>query len=569
MQQQLGANYRADRFDPVIQKQVLDTLIEEAILKKLAEDNNIHIGDDELSAILRKESSFFKDGKFDFDTYKIKISQLGFAPQDYEEILRTERRYNIVPRLIRSSSFVTEQEASRYHKLLMQKRTLDYVLVESDSFKEESSVSDAEARAYYEAHLKEFVRPEQVKLEYVRLSASSLEKTIEVTEEALKEFYELNIDRYVVDEQREASHILLNLPEGKNLEDAPEVNKKLAEIQAKLKAGEDFGVLAKQYSQDTGSADKNGSLGQVLRGQMVPPFEEELYALTEVGQISPPVRSSFGIHLIRLDGVTPRQTKAFADVKAELQASFAAERAIDRFFNLAERVAELSYENPGTLQPVADTLNLPLQTSDWIARNNQAAGISGNQDILEAAFSERLKGSGANSEPIEVGVNDLVVFRVADSRPQTQISFADARARVVQAARKKKDKDRLSAYTATLVERIKKGESMESVAADEKLTPVLDVTVDREGKGTPAGLVRNVFKMKAPRSERDSVTAFELSGNKQAVVHLKKVTSPDDDHIPPQLIAGLNRRIAAQDASNYLTEVRLRADVVINKENIE
>jgi len=568
MQQQLGANYRPDKFDQVIQKQVLNEMVEEKLLDRLVEESNIYVGNDELSVVIKNDPGFFKDGKFSFDVYKNRIGQLGYTPDAYEASLRKEQRLSAIPRLVRSSSFVTEQEEKRYNRLLMQQRQVDYLVIEPDRFPEDIEITEEDVQAYFDEHRSQFIRPEQIKLEYVRLSASQLSSRIEVTEDAVRQHYESNADLYVVDEQRKASHILVNLTEGKTLDDSPEVSKKISEIQGKLAAGEKFEDLAKDYSDDPGSAQSGGDLGQVLRGVMVPPFEKALFSMQKVGQISEPVVSSFGVHLIRLDGITPRQAKAYEEVRDQVRDSYAEEQAVNLYYDISERLAELTHENPDSLVPVAEGIDLPLETTDWIGRKGQEFGIASNQDVLREAFSEQLKKSRTNSDPVETGVNEVVIFRVADSRPSVQLSLEEARKDVTEAATKAKQKSRLEKYAQQLVGKILAGKSVQDISRNEKLELQKSVVLNRDSKDAPSALVRNLFKMPVPENDKPVIQSISLGGNKLAVVIFSQLIEPEDMQAGTGMNGGLGRRMAAKDAGNFLSEIRQGAKVTIHKDKL-
>ncbi|MCW8964171.1 MAG: SurA N-terminal domain-containing protein [Gammaproteobacteria bacterium] len=567
MQRQLGANYRPDLFDKEVQKNVIETMIEEKLLAMMADENKLHVGDQELSSVIRSDQAFQQDGKFDYDLYKSRLGQSGFTPESYETFLRNERAISVIPRMVRQSSFVTPEETQRYSALADQRRDIDYVLIGQDNISEEVVLQDEEVRAYYDNNPHEFIRPEQVKFEYVQLSAAMLEDRVEATDENIRRYYDENADSYAVEGQRKASHILLATEEGKSLEDSPEVLGKMAEIQEKLKSGEKFEDLARQYSDDPGSAQQGGDLGQVQRGVMVPPFEEALFALKEKGQISEFVRTSFGFHLIRLDDITTRQMKSFDDVKEEITAGFVKKQAVDLFYDQSERMAEISYENPDNLTPVADALGLQVQKSDWVSANNSATGIEGNQDVLRAVFSDRLKTAMTNSDPIETAVNEAVIVRVADARPESQIPFEEVMDQARTATRNAVMKQKISEYASSLLSRHQAGETLQQLADQEKLTVETADGLSRQDNGLPLELSRGVFGISASKDGKPRTVSIPLDDGQVALVTLRKITLPDTQ---PEVavINALKNRDAARDSQMLLTGLRKKAQVVIYKDKL-
>jgi len=567
MQRQLGANYRPDLFDRQIQQNVVNTMIEEKLLGMLAEKNNIQVGDKELASVIRLDPGFQQNGKFDYQFYKSRLGQSGFTPDSYEGYLRDDRKVNVIPRLVRGSHFVTAGEAERYNKLLNQTRDIDYAVINEEHITDEIVVKDEQAKAYYDENKIEFVRPEQVKFSYLHLSSSHLVDNIEATEENIRRYYEENAENFIVEEQRKASHILLTMEDGKSLEESPEVVSKLADIQQKLKDGDKFEELARIYSDDPGSAQQGGDLGQVLRGVMVPPFEEALFALREKGQISAPVRTSFGIHLIRLDELTAKQVKSFDEVRDELKSKYADKQAVELYYDQSERMAEISYENPDSLVPAAEALGLEVKSSGWLSANNGLEGVEGNKDVLRAAFSDRLKTEMTNSDPIEIGENDVVIIRVTDSRPEYQIPFDEVIDQVRIAARKDVLEEQISKYAEQLRGRLQQGELLQALAETDNLSVEVVDGLQRQDNQLPAGLSRGVFSMPTPEEGKSTSAVISLGDGNAALVVLRNVALPDsrDSTIVKQ---SLISRHAARDAQMILAGMREKANVVIHKDKL-
>ncbi|TNF97883.1 MAG: hypothetical protein EP297_09505 [Gammaproteobacteria bacterium] len=568
LQRQLGANYRPDIFDKTIQQQTLDALIEEKLLEMLAEDNKIFVGDKELASTIQRDPGFSKNGKFDKDYYRSRIGTLGYTPTAYEEFLRSEIRLNMLPRVVRASSFLTRQEQQRFNELSLQKRNIEYIEIDRDRFLTDIDVSEEEAKTYYDEHQSEFSRPEQVRIEYVQLNTEVLKDRIDSSEEAMKRFYEENADRYIVEEQRKASHILLNMEESDSLDNSPEILSKIKEIQDKLKAGESFSELARQYSDDPGSAEQGGDLGQVARGMMVPPFENTLFELKQVGSISDPIRTSYGIHLIRLDGIVQGQIKSYEDVKDTIADEYAKEQAINLYFNLSERLAELSYEYPDTLLPAAEELQIELKATDWIGLDGGTGPITVNKDVLRAAFSERVKVQGENSEPVEVGVNDVVVLRVKDSRPASTRTFEEVNTEAKRIVRTQKADQILSEYVDKLIVQLKQGESAEKVAETEGLDYQNPGDIERETTSTPSALTRAVFSMPHPTDDAPVIDQVSLGQGKHAVVLLKQVIKVSGES-RDNLSSELNSRLASMDTNGLMQILKDKTEIVIHKDKLE
>ncbi len=565
VQQQLGADYNPRIFDPQLQHQTVNILIEEALLRRLAEDHNIHVSDDELALTIQSDPSFQKAGQFDFNEYRSRIGQQGFTPARYEQFLRQERILTILPRMIRASNFTTRTEAKRLNDLSVHKRDISYIVINRDFFPDDITISEDSARAYYDFHKDEFQRPDQVKLEYLRVSASQLTDRAELTDNNLRRHYEENSDRYIVDEQRKASHILIALPEGESLESSANILEKFNIVKDKLSAGEDFEELAHQYSDDPSSASAGGDLGQVALGMMVKPFETALFTMSKPGEISDPVRTSFGYHFIRLDEIIEREEKSFDEVRQELTQSYAEQEAIELFYDVSEHMAELSYESQDSLLPVSEALGIPLQTTDWVSRENKGLGIESSPDVLREAFSERLR-AGGNSEPIEVDRNDAVIIRVTDYREATVLPFNDVKEQAISSAKAAAIDTKVHELAHELTEKVRNGNSFEELAKQHDLALESPGPTGRDDLSLPAGMLSEVFKMPAPTGNIVSIAAIPLSDGKYGVVSLNGIMLPETAN--ELLVQELSQRYAASEAQSVVTAMRETATVVVHEDNL-
>lgn len=566
LQRQLGVSYRPDVFDNQVKQQVINEMVQERLLYHLAEENNLQIGDKELSTLIQKDPSFQQNGQFDFDYYRSRIGQLGFTSTTYEQFLRGEHLLKKVPYMVHATSFTTEKELERFHALQAQHRRIKYIEIDRDYFPEDIDLTEQQVESFYKKNLDLFRRPEQVKIEYLRLSTAQLAERVETSEELTRQFYNENADRYLVEERRQASHILLSLDEGKTLNDSPETSARLEELQKKIMDGEDFSELAKAYSDDPGSATQGGNLGQVTRGMMVPAFENALFAMQNVGDISEPAISSFGVHLIKLDGITEKQIRSFEDAQQEIIENYKQEKAIELFYDASERMAELSYENPDSLLPVSEALSIPLQTTDWIAADNQNPGIESNHEVLREAFSERLR-DGNNSDPIEVGGNDVVIIRIMDYREATLLSFEEVTDQATNLARRKLQDEQVTNLASNLVARIKSGESLQSVADAEKLQVEMPDPVGRENSVLPTVLTQAIFKMPAPEASQPEVKAIGLTDGKIAVTVLYEISVPEqssEQNLPQEL----SQRNAEINVQNMIAELKESASIVVHENRL-
>ena len=565
MQRQLGSDYQPN-LDRLLEERLINEMIEARLLLDLSEKNNLQVSDQELSSVIQNNPEFQQDEQFDFDHYRSQVGRLGFSTTRYEDFLRNERIRTTVPRAVLDSTFMTADELKRYQRLILHRRQIAYLEIAADHFAQESqSVSELtedELRQFYEDNPKYFMRPEQAKLEYIQITSEQFIDQVAITDDTLRQRYQQIIEESQDTQQRQASHILLNLAQGKSLEDSPEVTKTLSVIQAKLAAGEDFAELAQNYSQDVGSAQNGGSLGAVTPGTMVAPFEKALFAMTEVGSVSEPVITSFGVHLIKLDKITQQAVEPFEEMKEQLKVDLAKQQAANLFYDAAERLAELSYENPGTLLPAAQALGIDIQSTDWIDRDQNHLGVIGNEAVLRAAFSEKLA-NGDNSDPIEIGDSEVVVVRVVEYREAAMQDFVRVKEQIVNRFNEQMNAQRVSDLAKSLVQAIRSGQSIEQVGQTNQLLVKKPDALARNGTTVPVEISQAVFKMRPPQSGQVEVTQVALDNSNQAVVVLLAVQGPDQDINATQFLSELNQRYAQTDIVNFLSELKAQAQITM------
>ena len=421
LEQRLG-----DAFDPakiddaLLRKQALDTLVRDQLMYQAARHDGFAISDQYLGAYLRAVPALQEDGKFSSERYQRLLYAQGISQPVFEADVRQELEIKQWVQAFSGTAFVTPSEIKAAYDLYKQKRSFSYVTLPIGPALAEAAVSDDELRQYYDAHTKDFEAPERVRLSYVRLSRADIAKEMTVDEDALKALYEEKKDSLVKQEQRRAHHILIQLAPDASADAVAKARAKADEVLKKLHAGESFESLAKTYSDDPGSSAKGGDLGFFGRGVMVPAFDEAVFGM-QVGQVSEPVRSQFGFHIIRLDEVKGSENQSLDEARPALEAELKNREAGDAYYDRLDRLTNLSFENSQSLDPAAKDLGLTIEDSDWLTAQG-GPGVGQYRNLMDAVFSDDVLESGNNSEPVEVGQDD--VYRCPHQGPRTRAAPA-------------------------------------------------------------------------------------------------------------------------------------------------
>jgi peptidyl-prolyl cis-trans isomerase D len=563
LRERLGSAYRPELFDDKqLRREVLDDMIREHVVLETSLALGLRASDQAVRLTVLADPAFQAGGRFDKDTYETRLRQNGMVPAQFEDRLRQRLLVAQLARALEATEVVTAREMGEAARLTRQTRDLSYVVLPALGFTSDDPLGDDEIGSYYEANRPQFETPEQVKVEYLVLDAANLPGVSAPSDEKLREAYTAHPERFGQPERRRARHVLVTAPTGADPAVDAQAKAAIEAARERIAKGEDFAAVAKEVSQDPGSKARGGDLGEFGRGVMDPAFEEAVFSMP-VGQLSGPVRSRFGYHLIETTGITPASTKPFEDARAELIDELTKQESSALFFDQSERLATLAYETPDSLAPAAEQLGLQVQTSDWFPR---AGGVSlfANPKVLNAAFSDDLVKQGVNSELIEPERDrmQVVVLRVIDHRDASVKPLAEVRDEVIAALRQVRAQKAAVAAVEDMRKRLIAGASIAEVAGSYAVESPGAVT--REDQRAPQE-VRNVA-FTLPRPAEGSVSAgVAVLEDGAALVVVSKVEDGAQDGVSDdardQQARAMARALASQGYKHLVEDLESRAKI--------
>ncbi len=378
--QQLGNSFDPSLLnDGMLRQSALSGLIERMLLLQAARGADFAFSDQALDQLILQTPEFQVDGRFEAARFDQVLQQMGYTRMQFRELLEQEMLIAQLRAGIAGTAFVTDQQVRQFAEL--ERQTRDYSSRTIPASLEAVSVDEAEIGSYYEANREQFRSPEQVVLEYVELNKEDLFDQIELDEQALQGLYQTHIANLA--EQRRAAHILVEVDDDT---DDQAAKARIDALAQRVGQGEDFAALAQEASEDPGSASQGGDLGFAGPGVYDEAFEDALYAL-EKGQVSEPVRSEFGWHLIKLLDVRAPEVPTFESLRPELERELKSQRVEQRFVELTKQLEDSAFEAADLAQP-AQELGLQVQTTPAFGREG-GEGIASNRQVIQAAFSER------------------------------------------------------------------------------------------------------------------------------------------------------------------------------------
>lgn len=548
--QQLGQDFDASLLDDrLLRDSALGSLIDRMLLLQSAKNANFAFSSEALDQLILQTPEFQVDGAFSAARFDQVIQQMGYSRLQFRQLLEQEMLIGQLRAGISGTGFVTDQQVDNFARLEMQTR--DFATLTLPAQQEAIEVGDEQIKEYYEANADRFRTPEQVIVEYVELKKESFFDQVEVSDEELQELYQKQIANLA--EQRRAAHILIET--GGELSD-DEAKAKIDEIATRVKSGDDFAAVAKEASQDPGSANEGGDLGFAGPGVYDPAFEDALYALNE-GEVSAPVKSEFGWHIIKLLGVQSPEVPAFESLKPQLVRELKAQQVEQRFVETSKQLEDSAFEASDLAQP-AQELGLMVQTTEAFGRDG-GEGITANRQVIQAAFSDEVLVDGANSSVIELDPDTSIALRVKEHLKPAAIPLADVREDIVQQLQRSLAAEAARAKGEQLLADLRKGQQPD----DGQWQAVEAAT--RSQEGVAPALLQAVFRMPRPeQQDKPSYSGVALSNGDYAVVRLNGVNEPEaalTDEEKLNYRRFLASRVGQQDFAAFRQKLQAEAEI--------
>jgi len=403
--------------NPEVRYNLLQQLLRERIVERRGADLHLNVSNTQIFERIAADSRFRQDDKFSIDVYKSLLNQAGIAEPAFEESIRRQLLAEKLIDPIARGGIVPKASGEAFVGLVEQQRDVELATVDADAFVKDVKVTDEQVKAFYDANAAAFKTPEEAKFEYVALTQDALLAQASVTPDEVKAQYDAAAKTYTQEEQRHAAHILIASKPDASEADRAAAKKTADEIAAQVKANPaKFAEIAKQRSQDPGSAPQGGDLGSNPRGTMVKAFDDAVFAM-KPGEIVGPVQTEFGLHVIKLLDVTPAHTRPFEEVRAQIETDLKRQRVGQKFAAAADQFQNLVYEQADSLAPVAKTLGLNVQTSALVTRAQAQQILQGNAKLTEALFAPESVSAKRNTDAVEVAPGTLMAARIVDYKP--------------------------------------------------------------------------------------------------------------------------------------------------------
>jgi peptidyl-prolyl cis-trans isomerase D len=566
IQAAMGDSGVPDEMRASMQQRVLEEAVRQELIRQRTADLKFEATNAEVLETIREVPAFQVDGKFSPDAYHAALNSIGMSPERFEA---EQRQYVLARQLDRgiyNSAFVLPGELERQVALRNEQRTLGWVSVPALPFEAAIVADDAAMRKYYEANKSRYMTDEAATVDYVELDIDAFAAKASVTDEALHQYYEDNKARYTQAGRRHARHILI----------AAGGDDKAAEAKAKKAydravAGEDFAALARELSEDPGSKDAGGDLGDAERADFVGPFGDAVWSM-KPGEIRGPVKTEFGWHVIKLESASPETTKPFEEVRAELETEYRHAQVEKAFGDAQETLDTTSFEAAGDIAAVAQKTGLPVKRIEHYTRAGSAE-LGATPKVSEAVFAPDVI-AGREIRTVELAPGRIVALAVKNYAPSTPKPFESVREEVAQAWRLQEAGKLAAAKAAEVVAALGTGAPWAAAVTPWRgdgatLAPK---PVVRQDESVPQPVRDAAFRAPVPSGQPGYGTALLPNGDSA----IWTVTAVEKGKLAVLTADGRRQahdeardRSALSDATAYITTLRKNADVDVNPQVFE
>jgi len=562
-----GDQYNPEMFGTArVKREVLQGLITQEVMNQMLHEQGYLASSEQVFDKIRGYDAFQEGGVFSAKRYKEVLSLQGMSGEAFENDLSRDIASQQIRGAITTSAFLTEKEKKTLATLQNQKREIGYFDVSVKSYRKLVNVSDEDIKSYYEKNSQLYLTTEKVQLEYIELNMDDVAVLQEVTDKMVSQHYESSPENYMANDDAAAE-------------------KKITALRKQIQQGADFAALAKEYSQDKGSAKQGGVLGYLTRG-VDEQFDDIVFSLKK-GELSKVIKSKAGFQLIQLDDIragdpeerkvrhilikAERKLKPLADVEVAIKKELQYQLAGKVFFDDADQMNNLSYESPDSLEPVADALGLKVKTSTLMTRRG-GAGLFANPKILTAAFSNEVLKEGRNSELLELSDTQLVVLRIKEHLPASVQTLDKVKSQVKNSLLQEQASKKVQDVATDILARIEGNESIDSV---KQRYPEVKWTktgwIKRKAKAEtknklPEQLRQYVFAMPKPVDSASNWDKTRLQSGSQAVVALFNVKNDEDARSDD---AGTLQVMGDAAYDSFVQHLKSQADISISQTAID
>jgi len=538
----LGAQIDISSIDTTqFREQAINNLVERELLLQTAIENGMLISSSTLDRQIAQTPDFQVNGVFSNERARALLASFGLTPASYRASLQQQGLLNQMLDAYSTSSFATQAEMENLARINEEKRNFRYIRISAADLAQTQVITEEELSQYYDANSALFMQGERVSLEYLELNKNDLLAEVEITEEQIQAQYAAELSTLQAQTERRASHILLQA--GDELDEALA---QAQELKNRIDNGESFEDLAAEFSIDGGSAQFGGDVGYTTGETFAEEFEAALSQL-ELNEVSDPVRTQFGVHLIKLTEITENEGPSLEESRERIERELQDQAVEDIYIARAEELNNLSFESIDLQEP-ANILELDIQTTE-LFDSAGGIGIASNADVIAAAFGADVQ-EGLNSELIALDESRSVVIRLLESREPELKTLAEVRGEIESTLRRQKAEEQAASLGETYLNNLNNGQNIDNLLAVQGLEWNRGQNLSRTSPGLEPEIRQLVFSMSKPEGD-PLIQGQQLASGDYIIAELQEVIPGSLEEMSEE------NRLALQ---NYLMQLTANSD---------
>lgn len=549
MQQQLGEQFSElaanENYMKTMRQQVLDRLIDEALLDQYARHLGLGISDEQVKKAIFATKAFQNNGTFDNTRYNALINQMGMNADQYAQALRNQMVSQQLINAIAGTDFMLKGETDELATLVAQQRIVREAILDVNALAAKQTVTDQEITSYYEQNKNSFMAPEQFRVSYIKLDAANMQQ--DASDADIQAYYDQHQDEFTQPQRNRYSVIQTKTEdEAKAVLDA-------------LSKGADFAQLAKEKSSDIISARNGGDMGWLEPATT--PDELKNAGLKEKGQLSGVIKSSVGFLVVRLDDIQPAKVKPLAEVRDDLAAKVKQEKGLDAFYALQQKVSEAASNDNVSLTGAEQAAGVKAVETGWFGRNNLPEELN-FKPVADAIFNGGLVGEngtpGSNSDIITVDGDRAFVIRISEHKPEAVKPLDEVKTQVTDIVKHNKAQQQAKLDADKLLAALKAGKGDEALKAA-GLSFGEAKTLTRTGQDP---LSQAAFALPLPAKDKPSYgVASDMQGNVVllALDEVKAGTMPEEQK--KAMVQGITQNNAQIAFEALMSNLRKEAKI--------
>jgi len=553
----------ADAIDQGLLEQIaFSQLLEEVLLRQSAQSADMSVSSNRIDRSIIENPSFQINGVFDSDFAIRTLASQGYSVPLYRESLQQQMLLSQLANAYSSSAFVTDPELERIAGLAAQTRDFRYLSIPLGTRTLGTAISDAEIQSYYEENQADFTQPETVSVRYVMLDKNVISAEIELEEGVVQAQYETERSAFEGSAEKRASHILFEVGGDLNEADALEL---AASAKQRIDAGEDFGAVALDMSTDTISAEEGGDIGY-SDGTAFPTAIEEALEVLALNEVSGPVVSDFGVHIVKLTEDSENVFQSFEEVAERIERELKSSEIELIYAERLEDLSNLAFETPD-LQTISEELALDVLISPAFGRTG-TSGVFSNQGLISAAFSDEVLLDGNNSEVIELNPSQAVVLNVMEFAEATVLPLEEVEPEIAVILRTEMERIAVQTLSDQLLTRIENGESIDDLLLENQLEWLAEVAADRNSATVNREILNQAFAMSLADASTPSYDNITLSNDTAVILELNAITAGSITSLAQtdreNLVSGMISDLGNSDFQAYMSNLQENADIRSN-----